>query len=81
MLNFAKSDTPTYERHIYLYDKGDYVTFSPELAETKWDALKNDDIDAYAINITGRIRILQINIFQIKLLRYEALIPLGLQIV
>ena len=55
MLNFAKSDTPTYERHIYLYDKGDYVTFSRELAETKWDALKNDDIDAHAINITRRI--------------------------
>ena len=55
VLNFAKSDTPTYERHIYLYDKGDYVTFSRELAETNWDALKNDDIDAYAINITERI--------------------------
>ena len=38
-----------------MYDKGDYVTFSRELAETNWDALKSDAIDAYAINITERI--------------------------
>ena len=55
VLNFTKSDTPTYERHIYLYDKGDCVTFSRELAETYLDALKNDDIDTYASNITERI--------------------------
>ena len=38
-----------------MYDKGDYVTFSRELTETNWDALKNDDIDTYAINIKERI--------------------------
>ena len=38
-----------------MYDKGDCVTFSRELAETYLDALKNDDIDTYASNIMERI--------------------------
>lgn len=55
VLNFVKNTTPTYERHIYLYDKGDYKTLSRELTETDWNSIKSNDIDIYAANITEKI--------------------------
>ena len=52
MLNFDKINIPVYTRHIWLYDKGDYQSFSRDLNSTDWNSLKNDDIDTYATNIT-----------------------------
>ena len=52
LLNFDKISTPVYTRHIWLYDKGDYQSFSRDLNNTDWNSLKNDDINIYATNIT-----------------------------
>ena len=52
MFNFDKISTLVYTRHIWLYDKGDYQSFSRDLNNTDWNSLKNDDIDIYATNIT-----------------------------
>ena len=53
--NFDKHMSPVFTRHIWLYSKGNYQSFSNELRETNWDALKNNDIDIYAANVTEQI--------------------------
>ena len=58
VLNFTKPKTPIYQRKIYLYDRGNYDAFSNDLILTDWQALKSDDIDTYAINVTERIKTL-----------------------
>lgn len=52
MLNFDKLITPVYTRHVWLYDRGDYQSFSRDLDNTDWSSLKNDDLDTYTNNIT-----------------------------
>ena len=42
-------------RHIWLYERGDYESFSQDILETNWDALKHNDIDIYARNVTDQI--------------------------
>ena len=41
VLNFDKFTTPTYTRHIWLYDKGDYRSFSRDLTATVPPLCKN----------------------------------------
>ncbi|MES9994358.1 MAG: reverse transcriptase family protein [Candidatus Thiodiazotropha sp.] len=55
ILNFDKPITPIYSRHIWLYDRGDYLSLSRDLDNTDWSALKSDDIDTYTNNVTERI--------------------------
>ena len=55
VLNFNKTQTPTYTRNIYLYDRGDYQSLSHDLRESDWNAIKNNDIDVYANNLTEHI--------------------------
>ena len=52
VLNFDKLITPVYTRHVWLYDRGDYQSFSRDLDNTDWSSLKNDDLDTYTNNIT-----------------------------
>ncbi|MEW8546861.1 MAG: endonuclease/exonuclease/phosphatase family protein, partial [Candidatus Thiodiazotropha sp.] len=52
VLNFNKVITPVYTRHIWLYDKGDYQSFTRDLNNTDWKSLKNEDVDTYATNIS-----------------------------
>ena len=52
VLNFDKLITPVYTRHVCLYDRGDYRSFSRDLDNTNWNSLKNDDLDTYTNNIT-----------------------------
>ena len=58
VLNFIKPVSPCFKRKIYLFDRGDYQTFSNDLMDTDWNSLKSDDIDTYAENITDRITFL-----------------------
>ncbi|MCG8113323.1 MAG: reverse transcriptase family protein, partial [Candidatus Thiodiazotropha taylori] len=39
----------------YLFDRGDYQSFSNDLANTDWDALVSNNIDTYAENVTETI--------------------------
>lgn len=55
VLNFHKNFTPAYHRHIWLFHRGDYHSFSQDIEATDWDALKDNNIDTYAKNITGQI--------------------------
>ena len=52
VLKFDKLITPIYTRHIWLYDRGDYESFSRDLNDIDWSSINNDDIDEYANNIT-----------------------------
>ena len=58
VLNFIKAVSPCFKRKIYLFDRGDYQTFSNDLTDTNWNSLKSNDIDTYAENITDRITFL-----------------------
>ena len=58
VLNFTKPKTPIYQRKIYLYDRGNYDAFSNDLVQTDWVALKSNNIDTYAINVTEKIQTL-----------------------
>ena len=55
VLNVSKPSTPSYQRKLYLYDKGKYQTFSTDLAQTDREILKDFNMDTYAVNITERI--------------------------
>ena len=55
VLNLDKFITPIYTRHVWLYDKGDYMSFSRDLDNTDWNSLRNDDMDTYTNNITEHI--------------------------
>ena len=52
VLKFDKLITPIYTRHIWLYDRGDYESFSRDLNDMDWSSIKNNDIDEYENNIT-----------------------------
>ena len=77
VLNFHKIIAPASHRHIWLYERGDYQSFSRDIHESNWELLKNNDIDIYAKNVTDQISELAKKIFQIKQSRYDSLIPLG----
>lgn len=47
-------------RNIWLYDRGDYTPLACDIEATDWGALKDDDIDVYANNVTDYI-IIQAN--------------------
>ena len=55
VLNFNKNTSPIFHRHIWLFDRGDYNSFSQSIQETNWSMLKNDDINIYAKNVTEKI--------------------------
>ena len=55
VLNFHKIIAPASHRHIWLYERGDYQSFSRDIHETNWEPLKNNDIDIYAKNVTDQI--------------------------
>ena len=55
VLSYHKALTPISTRQIWLYDRGNYQPFSRDLHETKWELLKDNDIDAFAKNIIDRI--------------------------
>lgn len=55
VFKFRKKASPFFSRHIWLYDRGDYESFSRDVLDTNWDIFKSDNIDMYANNITERI--------------------------
>ena len=55
VLNFIKPASPSFKRKVYLFDRGDYESFSNDLISTKWETLKNNNIDIYAENVTEKI--------------------------
>ncbi|MCG8116730.1 MAG: reverse transcriptase domain-containing protein, partial [Candidatus Thiodiazotropha endolucinida] len=55
VLNFKKYVTHVFHRHIWLFDRGDYQSFSHEVQNTNWNELKSNDVDTYAKNITDKI--------------------------
>ena len=55
VLNFIKPASPSFKRKVYLFDKGDYESFSNDLISTNWETLKNNNIDIYAENVTEKI--------------------------
>ena len=55
VLKFNKTPSPAFYRHIWLFDRGDYQSFSRDIQATDWDAFKSNDIDAYAERVTEQI--------------------------
>ena len=55
VLNFHKYIAPALNRHIWLYDRGNYLSFAQDIMETNWETLKNNNIDIYAQNVTNEI--------------------------
>ena len=55
VFNTNKTVTSSYERHIWLYDRGDYEAFSNDIRQTNWDDIKSNDIDKYAQDLTNHI--------------------------
>ena len=55
VLNSNKFITPINTRHVWLYDRGDYMSFSRDLDNTDWNSPRNDDMDAYTNNIKEHI--------------------------
>ena len=52
--NFSKPLTSSYQRKIFLYDRGNYHDFSTELTNTDCQTLKDNNVEKYAENNTER---------------------------
>ena len=79
VLNFHKYIGPALNRHIWLYDRRNYLSFAHDIMETNWETSKNNNIDIYTQNVTNEISKIAKNTFQIKQLRYDSQTLLGLQ--
>ena len=55
VFKFTRKTSPTFTRHVWLYDRGDYESFSRDLLEVDWNSLKDADVDVYATNVTNSI--------------------------
>ena len=55
VLNFHKFIAPALNKHVWLYDHGNYLSFAQDIMETNWETLKNNNIDIYAQNVTNEI--------------------------
>ena len=60
VFNFNKTVTASYERHIWLYDKGKgggggYEALSNDIRQTNWDEIKSNDVDKYAQDLTNQL--------------------------
>ena len=44
-----------FTRNIWLYDRGDFQSFSKVVVDSNWNILKDNDIDIYANNVTNHI--------------------------
>ena len=55
VLNFNKQKTHVFKRNIWLFDQGDYQSFSNELRNTNWEIFKDADINKYAKNVTAHL--------------------------
>ena len=55
-LKYRKPVCKTYKRHIWLYDRGDYVTFRQKLSQVNWNEIfTTNNVDQCAENITESI--------------------------
>lgn len=53
VFKFVRKFTPVFSRRIWLYDRGNYESFTQDLSDT--NDLKSSDIDTYANNMTDQI--------------------------
>ena len=56
VLKFNKPKSSTFKRHIWLYDRGNYVAYNEQLNQTDWETLiDNNNVEEVAQNITNTI--------------------------
>ena len=55
IFKFSKPKVKSYTRQIWNYEQGDFQLLRSKAAETDWSALRDDNLDTYAINITTRL--------------------------
>ena len=70
--------TLSYQRKIFLYERGNYHDFLTDLTNTDWQTLKDNNVDKYAENITERIIALANKHIPNKLIRVRKSDPLWL---
>ena len=54
VLKFHTKPTAVYQRHIWLYDRGDFDSMAREIQDSNWDEVKDDDLDIYAKKLTDQ---------------------------
>lgn len=50
-----RKSSATFNRHVWLYDRGDYESFARDISNTDWDNLRDGNVDVYAKNVTNTI--------------------------
>ena len=55
VLKFHTKPTAVYQRHIWLYNRGDFDSMAREIQDSNWDEVKDDDVDIYANKLTDQI--------------------------
>jgi hypothetical protein len=53
--NYSHPKQKNYKRHIWLYDRGNYIRLNNILDQSPWHEITDDSIDNIAINITNTI--------------------------
>ena len=55
VFKYQKSQTVSFKRQVWKYQHGNYDLLKRKILDTDWDALYNDDIDTYSLNVTNCI--------------------------
>ena len=56
ILNFSKPKAKSFERHIWLYNQGNYDLLREKASITDWESFKHPNIDVYAERITNQLK-------------------------
>ena len=71
IFKFSKPKVKSYTRQIWNYKQGDFQLLRSKAAETDWSALRDANLDTYAINITTRLLSIVKNCIPNKVVRIK----------
>lgn len=75
IFKFSKNKIHSFARRIWRYDQGNYELLRNKAAEIDWDALRDNDIDAYAANLHSTITSLASQCIPNKLVKIKPAEP------
>ena len=55
IMNFTKPKHKCFNRHIWIYEKGNYALLREKALMTDWNNLKDENVNNYATNVTDHI--------------------------
>ncbi|MEW8548517.1 MAG: reverse transcriptase family protein [Candidatus Thiodiazotropha sp.] len=55
IFNFKKSISKSFQRKVWLYEKGNYDELRNKVSDFDWNTVQNEDINQYALNFSNKL--------------------------